>query len=401
MGEARADEAATAGQAAFELLPPGHRTPLPPPRRADPDRLQREIARVSRSPIVTAVLETADAILLVLNVERQIVAFNSRVREVAAPGDVRGLRPGEALGCVNSAGPDGCGSAPACATCGALGAVVGCQTRRLPVMAECSLRSEADGGRTLEFNARATPVTIEGSVFTVLSLRDISAERRRQVLEQVFFHDVLNTVSGLLSWSLLLRRASTDPRRAAERIDVLSRQVEREIKHHRSLSLAESGTLEPEWATVDAARALQDLSAVFSEHPSASERRLEVGAAPPGLAVRSDASLVLRILVNAVRNALEASPPGGVAQVWCEGADGGVRFLVRNAGVMPDEAQARVFQRSFSTKAPTGRGLGTYGMKLFGERYLGGKVSFVSSAREGTVFTVWLPGPLVTPAAGG
>jgi signal transduction histidine kinase len=33
-------------------------------------------------------------------------------------------------------------------------------------------------------------------------------------------------------------------------------------------------------------------------------------------------------------------------------------------------------------------------MKLLGERALEGKVSFTSSAAEGTAFTVWLPGPL-------
>ena len=35
---------------------------------------------------------------------------------------------------------------------------------------------------------------------------------------------------------------------------------------------------------------------------------------------------------------------------------------------------ARIFQRSFSTKAERGRGLGTYSMKLLGEGYLHGRV---------------------------
>jgi len=385
---------AAVGARRFERLPPGHRTPLPDPRRAEQGRLQREIALVSASPIVTAILEAADAILLVLNAERQIVAFNGRVPEVAAPGDLRGLRPGEALGCVNASGPGGCGAAPACTSCGALGAVVGCQSRGQVVEAECALRSDARGGRTLEFNARAAPVVVDDLPFTVLSLRDISAERRRQALEQVFFHDIFNVVAGLRSWTSLLLRPRTDHQRAAERIDALTRQVERELKHHRSLSRAEDGRLVPEWAPLSPGEVLGDLAAVFSEHPAARERTLEVEPAPPGLSVRSDPALVLRILVNGVCNALEASPPGGVVRVACDEADGGVRFLIHNAGGMPEEVQARVFQRSFSTKAAAGRGLGTYGMKLLGERALEGKVSFTSSAAEGTAFTVWLPGPL-------
>ena len=51
----------------------------------------------------------------------------------------------------------------------------------------------------------------------------------------------------------------------------------------------------------------------------------------------------------------------------------------------------RIFQRSVSTKAERGRGLGTYGMKLLGERYLGGEVSFVSTEEAGTTFSVRLP----------
>ena len=65
-------------------------------------------------------------------------------------------------------------------------------------------------------------------------------------------------------------------------------------------------------------------------------------------------------------------------------------FTVHNPEVMPKEVQLQVFQRSFSTKGEAGRGIGTYSMKLFGERYLGGKVAFVSSSSEGTTFRLAL-----------
>jgi hypothetical protein len=369
-------------------LPAGHRTALPDARRADRARLEREVQLASQSPIVNAVLETSDSMLLVLNRERQIVAFNGRVPRPDGV-ELRGLRPGEALGCVNAAG--GCGASPACETCGALGAMVGCQLRRVPVEAECTIRSEAAGGIHYELHARAAPVELEGTTFTVLSLRDVSAEKRRQVLEQLFFHDVLNTVAGLRSWSALLERAG-DPRRAAERIDLLSRQIEREIRDQRALLEAESGTLTPQWSPLDARAVQEDVAAIFAEHRLAKDRRLELDPAPPELAFTSDRALVIRTLVNAVCNALEATPPGGAVRCWAEpAAGGGVRFHVQNPGAMAADVQARVFQRSFSTKAARGRGLGTYSMKLFGERCLGGKVSFVSDDQRGTVFTLALP----------
>jgi hypothetical protein len=58
---------------------------------------------------------------------------------------------------------------------------------------------------------------------------------------------------------------------------------------------------------------------------------------------------------------------------------------------MPREVQLQIFQRSFSTKADRGRGIGTYSVKLFVERYLKGTVGFVSAEPGGTTFSVTLP----------
>ena len=70
-----------------------------------------------------------------------------------------------------------------------------------------------------------------------------------------------------------------------------------------------------------------------------------------------------------------------------------VEFSVHNPNPMPRNVQLQVFQRSFSTKG-SGRGLGTYSMKLLSERYLGGRVSFESNEESGTVFRARYP---VTP----
>lgn len=377
----------------FERLPPGHRVGLPDSRRADSARLQREVRAIAQSPVVTAVLEIADAALLVLNRERQIVGFNSRVAELKAANDVLGLRPGEAVGCVNAAAYGDCGSAPACTTCGALGAILGCQQRGRPVEAECLIRSERTPGRALELNVRATPVTVEEEQFTVVSLRDISSEKRRDVLEQVFFHDVLNTLGGLRGWADQLRRPGVDVPRATERIRVLTAQIEREIQDHRAVVLAERGALVPDREPLRAADLLHDVTAFFTGHAVARDRRIDVRADEPEVELVSDRALLLRVLANMVRNALEATPAGGAVRLSCEReADrGSVALRVHNEGVIAPEVQARVFQRSFSTKAERGRGLGTYSMKLFGERYLGGDVSFVSTAETGTIFSIRLP----------
>jgi signal transduction histidine kinase len=374
----------------FERLPPGSRHELPDPRRADRERIQREVRAVSQSPVVSAVLEVADAVLLVLNPERQIVGFNSRIAEVKVPGDVLGLRPGEAIGCLNAQGPGGCGAAPACTACGALGAILGCQEQGRSIEAECLIQTGGAPGRALELNVRASPVTIEQTRFTVVSLRDISSEKRRDALEQLFFHDVLNTVAGLRGWSQRLQRTGCD-RTASERIDFLAVQIEREIRDHRALLLAESGALVPDHAPLRTGELVNDVAAVFSGHPVARDRRLEIGPPADDVELPSDRSLLTRVVINMVRNAFEAIAEGGVVRLACEREARAVRVLVHNEGVIAPEVQHRLFTRSFSTKGGRGRGLGTYSMKLFGERYLGGEVSCVSTEREGTVFSIRLP----------
>lgn len=67
-----------------------------------------------------------------------------------------------------------------------------------------------------------------------------------------------------------------------------------------------------------------------------------------------------------------------------------VEFWVNNPNVMPRTAQLQVFQRSFSTKG-SGRGLGTYSMKLISERYLKGAVAFTSCEEQGTTFLARYP----------
>jgi signal transduction histidine kinase len=380
---------------------------LPSARRASPRDLEAQIRVATQSPVVAALLEAADAVLLVLNPERQIVAWNERA--AALRGEIAvtaGQRPGEALDCANARGTGGCGASAACAGCGAIGALLCSAEDGHPVESECVVRAGGERGTSLEFGVRATPLLLDGHRFTVLSLRDVTREKRREALEQTFFHDVLNTVAGLRGWAVRLRRGG-DAARAGERIDLLSRQLEREIRDHRALALAESGALVPHRELVSAAALLRELELVFSSHVAADGRRLVVEPAPEGLALETDPSLLLRVLVNMTRNALEATPEGGEARVACEEAPAGgphaggaLRFTVRNEGVIPPAVQARIFQRSFSTKAARGRGLGTYGMRLLGERYLGGEVAFLSTVEDGTVF--WIDVPLApAPSAPG
>jgi sensor histidine kinase regulating citrate/malate metabolism len=101
--------------------------------------------------------------------------------------------------------------------------------------------------------------------------------------------------------------------------------------------------------------------------------------------------LLVRIMVNMVKNALEATPEGGAVKAWVKHGSAGCELRVWNAGTIAHDVAIQVFKRSFSTKSGRGRGLGTFSMKLFGERYLGGAVGFTSTEDEVTTFFIRLP----------
>jgi sensor histidine kinase regulating citrate/malate metabolism len=65
-------------------------------------------------------------------------------------------------------------------------------------------------------------------------------------------------------------------------------------------------------------------------------------------------------------------------------------FKVHNVGWIEPVIQKQIFRRYFSTKGGD-RGLGTWGMKLLAEDYLGGSVSFTTAPEAGITFALTLP----------
>lgn len=88
---------------------------------------------------------------------------------------------------------------------------------------------------------------------------------------------------------------------------------------------------------------------------------------------------------------MEASKPGDDIKLSADLSANEIFIHVWNGTVMPQNVQVQMFQRSFSTKAASGRGIGTYSVKLLVEQYLKGKVTFISNEEEKTTFTITLP----------
>jgi hypothetical protein len=368
-----------------------------PAERASTAEVMEMSEFVRDNPLFMAILNSIDGYLMILNPQRQVLSMNQQLLsdlKIQDPSCLAGDRPGEILGCIHAhTGPGGCGTSKTCATCGAVIAILASQVEGEPVTGEClATVRHGDAETSLEFRVRATPVRVGAHEFTVLTFHDISGDKRRQALERTFFHDILNTVGGLMGWSSLMQSIEgLDPKQAAMRILLLSRRLKQEIEEQRRLLEAENGTLSLDKKPAQVREVLDSIRSVFEGHDAANGKLLDIAETEERDQICTDPMLLARILTNMTKNALEAIPAGETVRVNFERREGHPVFMVSNPGLIPEQVQLQLFKRSFSTKSAKGRGIGTYSMKLFGERYLGGRVGFESTAEKGTTFWIELP----------
>jgi signal transduction histidine kinase len=370
-------------------------TEFAPAERASSETVQRQAALLARQPLISELLNSVLDYVLILNPQRQIV-FASRNVQHLVPGmaleDLLGRRPGEALGCTHAGTlSGGCGTTAFCRECGAARAILASLAGTKDCR-ECRMVRVANGNEeALDLLVTGTPLTLAGETYSLVAMADISHEKRRQALERIFFHDILNSAGGLEGRILLLdKRVPGELREQVGWLRAGLHQVLEEIVAQRDLLAAESNELAVDPQPVRSRELLEMVLRLYAKHPVAEKRGLELDPAAAAVDLVTDARLLRRILGNLVKNALEASQPGQVVTAGCGAEPGGVRFWVRNPTFMPSSVQRQVFNRSFSTKG-AGRGLGTYSVKLLTERYLKGKAGFTSSEADGTTFFVILP----------
>ena len=340
------------------------------------------------------ILDSCPYVAIVLNEQRRIVFFNQAL--YALTGRVEGsrlvgLRWGEALNCVWAVESEGCGSTEACRTCGAFltisEALDGVYGTR-----ECRFAQTVDG-RTqwLDLSIGVSPAIVGNERFLVCSVRDISNEKRKAELERIFFHDLLNNLTGVeLLAGMLKTIVQGDASTFAQQISACASQLVEEIESQQQLIAAEKEELAVKPVALSTGAFIRSMVESYRLHPVAEGRIIEIDGDSRDVTIYTDESILRRVLENMIVNALEASKAGETIRIGCRDAGQEVEFWISNPGPMGETVQAQVFQRSFSTKG-AGRGLGTYSMRLLSERYLKGAVTFHSTAAEGTVFAARYP----------
>lgn len=361
------------------------------------EQLQKHIKEdylgFSAEESITEILDAIPEAVLILNEQRHVVFINHMTMETFGFDNREsscGLRPGEMFLCSHSdKGPNGCGTTEFCEYCGANIAILASQLKKTMIN-ECRITQKSTG-TGIDLKVKAAPFEIHGKLFTVLSILDVSDAKRKDVLQRLFFHDILNTAGGLSGYSELLKDSPGED--ISEYTDIIHRLsviIVDQINGQRQLLDAENGTLEVQLEEIVSTEIVENMVLTAKTLQEATDKHIVSKSNNETFVFNSDPTLISRILGNLIKNALEASKDGDSVTVGCRKSENRAEFSVQNPAVMSEEIKHQIFQRSFSTKGK-GRGLGTYSVKLFTEKYLKGNIRFDSNESIGTIFYASFP----------
>ena len=365
--------------------------------RQSTEEIKKERELIDSLGYFTGIFNSISTVTLVLNSNRQIIfASNDFLKafQINSEDLLLGERPGEAISCVHSKeSPHGCGNSTSCDVCGALKAILESSRTNEKVTKETRITAVKNGiSIPLELSVTSVPITLANSPFYILTLTDISSEKRKMQLENIFIHDLVNSAGGISWLSDVLEYSQTEESKqeVIEVIGKTSKVLLEQILSFRNILSAESGELEVENLELQSNDVIDEAASLISNN-KALNANIVKDPSRENITLISDKVLVSRILVNMLKNAAEAEANADSEIVIGSTKKAGiVRFWVNNNKVIPIDVQKQIFQRSFSTKG-SNRGLGTYSMKLLGENYLKGNVGFESNDADGTIFYVELP----------
>ncbi len=369
-----------------------------PAERADRSVIENDYHLFTGFKQVNSLINALPVITAILNEQRQIVYGNKPLLEAMGFKkfeEVIGMRPGELIDCIHAKEmPAGCGTSESCRVCGAVNAIQDCLKTNTKFVNECRITvTHNDSTVSLDFKITASPFRYEEQRFVVLSFEDIADEKRRLVLERLFFHDIINTAGGLRGFIQVLE-TTDDPAEQKEFTKIASRLSEtlvEEILSQRQLLSAERGELMTNFDNVEIGNLIDEVILQMKFHQVSRNREIINATPNQKMTMNTDALLLKRVLVNLLKNAIEASDIGMKVTIGAKNeSENSIEIWVKNETLIPKDIQLQIFQRSFSTKDQA-RGIGTYSIKMFTEQYLKGKVSFVSDEENMTVFSVMLP----------
>ncbi|MET0310536.1 MAG: response regulator [Burkholderiaceae bacterium] len=232
------------------------------------------------------------------------------------------------------------------------------------VMAEAISLTGSDG-RALRFICSFLDVTERREMEEGLK----ASLRLREDVERMARHDLKTPLNSIIGATRLLssRQGTASSSTRRELLGVIERASYRMLEMvNLSLDLfrMERGSYDFRPQAVDLGEIV--VRVIVDSQPLAQAQRVEVRfdrVEGWRSYVRAEELLCYSIVANVLKNAIEATPPGGEVVVSLEAGDP-VMLRIGNPGHLPPDVAERFFDKYFSTGKSGGTGLGTYSARL-------------------------------------
>jgi len=232
---------------------------------------------------------------------------------------------------------------------------------------------------------------------------DITQKKELELLkedvERVMRHDLKTPLNSIIGFpQLLMETAELTERqkRYCQNMENAGRHMLDMINMYLSISRIEAGEYELNPQSVNIIKTIQQVFKEMKDLAGANNVKcqLTINKMPPELkadiTLKGEETLCYGLLLNLLKNAVEASPKNGKVQVDIGELDAAVSIHIHNQDAVPLEIRDYFFNKFISSGKPSGTGLGTYSAKLMAE-IQGGGITMETSEETGTTVTVTMP----------
>ena len=334
------------------------------------------------------ILEKIPVNYVILDNKRQIVYANKNALILFndyALNDILGQRLGDVLECVFSEKDlESCGEAESCKSCKLLHSTMKSLNNE---STHIELQLERFSSQ-IDWNLEiwTDPLVINDKKYVAISIHDLKFQKTKLDYDKIFFHDIVNTLQLLMGAIDSLRHDNSSKNTEADltTVDKITKNLVFEIKSHRALSQIQENEFKLQITKFNLTDLIEDIIEQFQIRFLNHKILFEV---IDEITIVSDKTILRRILVNLLKNAIEASSETDPVSIRVK-VDEKIKIMVKNKSEIPKNVLPYVFQQPVSSKGPD-RGFGTYSVKLLTDA-LDGKVSFTSSSEKGTEFILEL-----------
>lgn len=283
------------------------------------------------------------------------------------------------------------------------------ETRDIPILFLTALANEDNELHGLELGAAdyihkpfSIPL-IRARVATQLELaknrRQLAAQvtqlteaaTLRERIDTILRHDLKTPLTPILGFASYLAEAtnlSVEQVRQAHVIHNAALKILDMINRSLDLYKMETGNYHYRTEPVQLLPLLNNV--IHDLSPLADELGVTTQLNGSDMKIYGEKILYYSLFCNLIKNALEASPNGGIVTIHILNNQDGTTVNIHNKGVIPAEIRGSFFGKFTTTGKHRGTGLGAYSAKLMATT-LKGDILMQTNDIEGTTLTVILP----------